>query len=129
MEKIKISSDKRMELIDITSRVQQIVHDSGTEKGSVLIYCPHTTAAITINEGADPAVQRDVSRALDELVPDIEFQHREGNSDAHFKSSLVGASEKVIVRNKKIKLGRWQKIFFCEFDGPRSRKVWVQITE
>lgn len=129
MEKIKISSDERKELIDITSRVQQIVHDSGIEKGSVLVYCPHTTASITINEGADPAVRKDISRALDELVPDIDFRHREGNSDAHFKSSVVGPSEEVPVRNKKIKLGRWQKIFFCEFDGPRSRKVWVQIKE
>ncbi len=125
MEKIEISSDERNQLIDITSRVQQIVHESGIEKGSAFIYCPHTTAAITINEGADPAVKRDISNALKKLVPDIDFQHREGNSDAHFKSSLIGASEEVPIENKKIKLGRWQKIFFCEFDGPRSRNTWV----
>lgn len=125
----EISSDKRNQLIDITSKVQQIVHDSGIEKGDCLVFCPHTTAAVTINEGADPAVQKDFVNALEEIIPDIDFQHMEGNSDAHIKSSLIGPSEQVLVRNKKIKLGRWQKIFFCEFDGPRSRKVWVRVSE
>lgn len=127
--KLEISSDKRNQLIDITSRVQQIVHDSEIEKGSCLVYCPHTTAAVTINEGADPAVQRDLLNALEEIIPDIDFEHMEGNSDAHIKSSLIGPSEQILVRNKKIKLGRWQKIFFCEFDGPRTRRVWVRVSE
>lgn len=129
MEEIEISSDKRNQTIDVTSKIQQIVHDSGIEKGICLIYCPHTTGAITINEGADPAVQEDILNALEELVPDISFQHREGNSDAHLKSSIVGPSEKVPIRNKSMKLGRWQKVFFCEFDGPRSRKVWVETID
>lgn len=127
MESISISSDERNQLIDITSRVQQIVHDSETEEGSCLIYSPHTTAAITINEGADPAVQKDILNALKEIIPNINFEHREGNSDAHMKSSLIGPSEKVLIRNRKLKLGSWQKIFFCEFDGPRSRNVWIKI--
>lgn len=129
MEEIEISSEERNQTIDITSRVQQFVHDSGIEKGVCLIYCPHTTAGITINEGADPAVQRDILDSLTEIVPDIDFKHREGNSDAHLKSSLIGPSEKILVRNKKLKLGTWQKIFFCEFDGPRTRKVWIETIE
>ncbi|KXA91068.1 hypothetical protein AKJ63_01940 [candidate division MSBL1 archaeon SCGC-AAA259D18] len=129
MNIIEISSKKRNQFIDIDSRVQQIVHDSGVEEGTCLIYCPHTTAAITINEGADPAVQKDLLRALDEIVPDIDFQHMEGNSDAHLKSSLLGASERVPIRNRKLKLGRWQKIFFCEFDGPKERRVWVKVNK
>lgn len=129
MKEIEVSSDERKQLIDINSRVQQVVHDSGVEKGTCLIYCPHTTAAITINEGADPAVREDISRALDEIVPDIDFRHMESNSDAHIKSSLIGPSELVPVRNRKLKLGRWQKIFFCEFDGPRSRRAWVGVKE
>lgn len=127
MEEIQISSEKRNQMIDITSRVQQLVHDSGAEEGTCLIYCPHTTAAITINEGADPAVQEDILNALEEIIPAIDFQHMEGNSDAHIKSSMVGPSEEIPIRNRKIKLGRWQKIFFCEFDGPRSRNVWIKV--
>lgn len=129
MEEIQISSEKKNQMIDITSRVQQIVHDSDVKEGTCLVYCPHTTAAITINEGADPAVQKDILNALKEIIPDIDFQHVEGNSDAHIKSSLIGASEEVSVRNRKIKLSRWQKIFFCEFDGPRSRNVWIKVKE
>lgn len=112
-------------MVDITSRIQQVVHDSEIEEGTCFIYCPHTTAAITINEGADPAVKKDILKALDEIVPDIEFSHLEGNSDAHFKSSIVGSNEEVLINNRKLKLGRWQKVFFCEFDGPRTRKVWI----
>jgi len=129
MKEIEISSEERNQMIDITSRVQQFVHESGTGKGICLIYCPHTTAGITINEGADPAVQRDLLSSLTEIVPDIEFRHREGNSDAHLKSSLIGSSEKVLIRNRKVKLGTWQKVFFCEFDGPRNRKVWIETID
>ncbi len=129
MRSISIESEKRNQMIDITSRIQQIVHESGLEQGTVLIYSPHTTGAITINEGADPAVQKDMLTALKKIIPDVDFEHMEGNSDAHIKSSLVGPSEQVLIRNKKIKLGRWQKIFFCEFDGPRSRNVWVEVSE
>ncbi len=129
MESISISSEEKTQQIDITSRVQQIVHDSEIKEGTCLIYSPHTTSAITINEGADPAVQEDIRRALTEIIPNIKFKHMEGNSDAHVKSSLIGPSERVIIRNRKIKLGRWQKIFFCEFDGPRSRNVWIEVSE
>lgn len=129
MKEIEISSEERNQMIDITSRVQQFVHEFGTGKGICLIYCPHTTAGITINEGADPAVQRDLLSSLTEIVPDIEFRHREGNSDAHLKSSLIGSSEKVLIRNRKVKLGTWQKVFFCEFDGPRNRKVWIETID
>lgn len=126
MEEINIETDERNQLVDLTSRVQQIVQDSGIDKGTCLIYCPHTTGAITINEGADPAVRRDLLTALTEIVPDIDFQHLEGNSDAHVKTSLIGPSEVVAIENRNVKLGRWQKIFFCEFDGPRSRRVWIE---
>ncbi|KXB07044.1 hypothetical protein AKJ51_02175 [candidate division MSBL1 archaeon SCGC-AAA382A20] len=129
MEKINISTEKKNQTINITSRVQQIIHDSGIERGMCLVYCPHTTAAITINEGADPAVQKDILNALEEIVPNIDFKHKEGNSDAHVKSSIIGPSEKILVRNRKLKLGTWQKVFFCEFDGPRSRKAWVEMIE
>lgn len=129
MNTIEISSKKRNQFIDIDSKVQQLVHDSGVEEGTCLVYCPHTTAGITINEGADPAVRADLLRALDEIVPNIDYQHMEGNSDAHLKSSLIGASEVIPIKNRKLKLGRWQKIYFCEFDGPRTRKVWIKINE
>lgn len=127
MKKVEVKTERRNQLIDITSRVQQLVHDSAIEEGDCFVYCPHTTAAVTINEGADPAVRKDILRSLEELVPDIDFQHKEGNSDAHLKSSIIGPSEKIPVRNRKLKLGRWQKIFFCEFDGPRTRKVWISM--
>ena len=126
LKEIEISTNERNQMVDITSRVQQVVHDSGVEEGTCTVYCPHTTAAVTINEGADPAVQDDIVRSLKEIVPGINFKHMEGNSDAHLKASIVGPSETVIVRNKKLKLGRWQKIFFCEFDGPRSRTAWIE---
>jgi len=129
MKEIKIQTDQRNQFIDLNSKVQQAVHESGVEDGRCLVYCPHTTGAITINEGADPAVQDDLLSALKRLVPDIEFSHQEGNSDAHLKSSIVGASETVPVRNRSLKLGEWQKIFFCEFDGPRTRKVIIQVSE
>ncbi len=129
MESISLNTEERNQLVDITSRIQQIVNDTETEEGTCMIYSPHTTAAITINEGADPDVQRDILKALKEIIPNINFKHMEGNSDAHIKSSLIGPSEQVVIRNRKLKLGRWQKIFFCEFDGPRSRNVWVEVTK
>ncbi len=127
MKKIEINTDERNQMINITSRIQQYVHDTEIEDGECVVYCPHTTGAITINEGADPSVQKDILKSLKELVPKINFQHAEGNSDAHLKSSIIGPSEIIPVRNKKLKLGKWQKVFFCEFDGPRSRKIWVKV--
>jgi secondary thiamine-phosphate synthase enzyme len=124
-----VSTKKRNQLIDITSRVSSAVSQSGVTDGDVIVYCPHTTAAITINENADPSVLHDILLTLEELIPHHRpgYQHYEGNSDAHCKSSLLGCSEQILIKDKSLQLGTWQGIFFCEFDGPRSRKVYVQI--
>ncbi len=124
-----VSTKKRNQLIDITSQVGSAVSQSGITDGDVIVYCPHTTAAITINENADPSVIHDLLLTLEELVPHHRpgYQHYEGNSDAHCKSSLIGCSKQILIRDKTLLLGTWQGIFFCEFDGPRSRTVIVQI--
>lgn len=115
---------------DITASVKLAVKESGVTEGICTVYCPHTTAAITINENADPNVQRDLKFALIDAFGDHdrpEFQHFEGNSHAHLKSSLIGASETIPISRGSLVLGTWQAIYFCEFDGPRSRKFYVQI--
>jgi secondary thiamine-phosphate synthase enzyme len=124
-----VRTQSRTEMIDITRQVESIVRESGIADGEVVVFCPHTTAAITINENADPSVPHDILLTLDELLPRSRrgYRHSEGNSDAHCKSSLVGCSEKVLLRNGALTLGTWQGIFFCEFDGSRSRKVIVQV--
>lgn len=123
-----VATSKRMEMIDITGQLQHEITKSKTEEGVLFVFNPHTTAAITINEGADPAVQNDIIAALQKVVPmNFAYTHLEGNSPAHLMSSLVGTSENVFVESGKIKLGTWQKIFFCEFDGPRARKVLWRI--
>jgi len=128
MKEISVETHSRAEMIDITAAVQKAVREGKIEEGICLIYTPHTTAAITINENADPDVPRDILAALDMAVPlSANYRHAEGNSVAHVKSSLVGASELVIIENGRLVLGTWQSIFFCEFDGPRSRKVLVSI--
>jgi secondary thiamine-phosphate synthase enzyme len=125
---IQLSSYSRNELIDITANVVDLVKKSGVTSGVVYLCCLHTTAGITINEGADPDVRRDISRFFEHLVPvDAPFDHSEGNSDAHVKSSLVGVSETVFISGGRLLLGTWQAIYFCEFDGPRTRKVAVKI--
>ncbi|RQW85602.1 MAG: YjbQ family protein [Geobacter sp.] len=125
---IQLSSRSRNELIDITPRIVEIVKNSGVSSAVLYLCCPHTTAGITVNEGADPDVRRDISRFLEKLVPvDAPFDHSEGNSDAHVKSSLVGVSETLLIENGRLLLGTWQAVYFCEFDGPRSRKVVVKI--
>ena len=128
-EDFRISTKIRNQMIDITSQVHSLVGKSGVTDGQATVYCPHTTAAITINENADPSVPHDMLLTLEELMPQRRsgYRHSEGNSDAHCKSSLVGCSEQVLIKNKSLDLGTWQGIFFCEFDGPRSRKVIVQI--
>jgi secondary thiamine-phosphate synthase enzyme len=128
-ETFGLSSKNRNEMIDVTSKVSSVVSKSGIENGDVIVYCPHTTAAITINENADPSVPHDILLTLSELIPPNRpgYRHYEGNSDAHSKSSMVGCSEQVLVKDGKLALGTWQGIFFCEFDGPRSRKVLVQV--
>ena len=122
-------SKKRIELIDITSHVQNIVKRSGIKEGVCYVYVPHTTAAVTINENADPNVINDIQNYLNKLVPfDGPYSHAEGNSDAHIKTSLVGCSKIIVVTNGGLLLGTWQGIFFCEFDGPRNRKVHIKVT-
>jgi len=124
-----VSTKSRNEMIDITGQVSSIVGQSDISNGDVIVYCPHTTAAITINENADPSVPHDILLVLEELVPHSNpgYRHSEGNSDAHCKSTLVGCSKQLLVKNGALELGTWQGIFFCEFDGPRSRKVYVQV--
>ncbi|MBN2457145.1 MAG: YjbQ family protein [Sedimentisphaerales bacterium] len=124
-----VTSKQRNQMIDITSQVHLAVSESGISTGVLTVYCPHTTAAITINENADPSVPHDILYALSELVPHHQsgYRHVEGNSDAHCKSSLIGCSETVLIKGSELFLGTWQGIFFCEFDGPRSRKVILRI--
>ncbi len=125
----RISTKQRNEMIDITNQVGSLVAQSGISNGDVIVYCPHTTAAITINENADPSVPHDILLTLAELVPHHRsgYRHSEGNSDAHCKSSLIGCSEQILIKDKSLELGTWQGVFFCEFDGPRSRRAIVQI--
>jgi secondary thiamine-phosphate synthase enzyme len=114
-------------MVDITSQVQNEVSKGNLDDGLCVVYVPHTTAGITINEGADPAVCKDILNKLNDLVPaNAGYRHMEGNADSHIKTSLMGSSVTVIVENGRLVLGTWQKIFFCEFDGPRSRKVFVK---
>jgi secondary thiamine-phosphate synthase enzyme len=127
LKEMAVSSSKKQEIIDITGSVGDIVSESKAKNGICVVYCPHTTAAITINENYDPDVKRDINYALDKIVPSSGYKHMEGNSDGHVKSSLVGISETIIIADAKLKLGRWQGICFCEFDGPRERKVFVKI--
>jgi secondary thiamine-phosphate synthase enzyme len=128
-EEFRISTKSRNQMIDITGEVRSFVSQSGITNGDAIVYCPHTTAAITINENADPSVPHDILLTLEELLPHHRpgYQHSEGNSDAHCKSSLIGCSEQILIKDKSLDLGTWQGIFFCEFDGPRSRKVIIQI--
>ena len=124
-----VQSRDRNQIIDITSQVNSIISEAGICNGDVIVYCPHTTAAVTINENADPSVPHDILLTLAELVPPNQpgYRHSEGNSDSHCKSSIIGCSEQILIKNKSLSLGTWQGIFFCEFDGPRSRRVMVQI--
>jgi len=128
MKEVSVQTHSRFEMIDITAAVQKMVREEKIESGIGLVYTPHTTAAITINENADPDVPRDILASLDRAVPlSAGYRHSEGNSAAHVKSSLVGTSEMVIIENGRLVLGTWQSIFFCEFDGPRTRKVIVKF--
>jgi secondary thiamine-phosphate synthase enzyme len=125
---ISIKSKGRTEFIDITAEVQNAVNKSGIKDGVCYIFVPHTTAGITINESADPDVASDIQKELSKIAPyGSHYRHTEGNADSHIKTSIVGSSEVVFIEGGKLKLGTWQGIFFCEFDGPRNRKVWVKI--
>lgn len=128
MEHISIRTSQRNQLVNITSQVQEAVRESGVEDGLVCVFCPHTTAAITINENADPDVVSDILGYMSKLIPrNSGFDHVEGNSDSHIKSSLVAPSLTVIIEGGRLQLGTWQGIYFAEFDGPRTRRIWVKI--
>lgn len=125
---LTVKTQTQTQLVDITDRVQQAVAASGIGEGFCMLYVPHTTAAVTINESADPSVNTDIVTALNKIVPwDAGYRHLEGNSPAHVKSSLIGASEWIAIENGKLMLGTWQGIFFCEFDGPRTRKLNIRF--
>jgi secondary thiamine-phosphate synthase enzyme len=128
LKSFNVKTRSRSEFIDITSQVQDMVGESGIKSGVCYVYVPHTTAAVTINEGADPSVVKDILNTLNKLVPrNGNYSHMEGNSDAHIKTSLMGSSDAVIIEKGKLQLGTWQSIFFCEFDGSRNRRVMVKI--
>lgn len=130
LNEIPIKSAKRIEFIDITAEVQNTLKESKIENGLCVVYAPHITAAITINENADPDVIADIIAMLNALVPEKgNYSHSEGNSDAHIKSSLLGNEKTLIIKNGKLLLGKWQGIYFCEFDGPRERKVYIKTLE
>ena len=125
---INVKTGSRIDMVDMTSMIQIEISKSGIKEGICIAYVPHTTAGITINEGADPAVCQDIMTKLNELAPpNAGYRHTEGNADSHIKASLMGSSISVMVENGSLVLGTWQKIFFCEFDGPRTRKVYVRI--
>lgn len=127
---LKVKTKSRTQFVDVTSQVQDVVRSSGIAHGLCMLYVPHTTAAVTINESADPSVKSDILMVLNEIVPwKANYRHMEGNSPAHIKSTLVGASELITVENGRLALGTWQGIFFCEFDGPRTRKLHVRLSE
>ena len=125
---LRLRTNRKVELVDITPRVEEAVHN--LKEGVVHLFVPHTTAGIIINENADPSVRVDIEAMLARIVPDdFPYSHLEGNSPAHVKASLVGSSVFVPVEGGRLRLGRWQGIFFCEFDGPRSREVWLSLIE
>jgi secondary thiamine-phosphate synthase enzyme len=128
LRQIEISTRSRIVLEDITMQVQRAVSESGVRDGACLVYVPHTTAGVTVNENADPSVQRDILTTLSKLVPrDGSYSHTEGNADAHIKASLVGSSAMVFIESGRLVLGTWQGIYLCEFDGPRRRRVLVKV--
>ena len=128
--KISIKTTERNQFLDITHEINDLINRHNIKNGIAIIYTPHTTAGVTINENADPSVRKDISEFLSKKIPyHGNYKHLEGNADSHIKSSLIGCSEIVIIKNSKLMLGTWQGIFFCEFDGPRRREVWVKIIE
>jgi secondary thiamine-phosphate synthase enzyme len=125
---LRVKTNARTELVDITQAIQRLVAESGVRSGVCYLYVPHTTAALTINENTDPNVGRDILKELNKIIPfDDDYGHSEGNSAAHIKSTLVGMSKSVLVDEGRLALGAWQAVFFCEFDGPRDRRVMVKV--
>ena len=128
LNRFKLPTSKRAQIIDITETVKNCVKDSKIEEGIAIVYSPHTTAGITINEGADPDVRTDINSALERIVPrDWNFLHAEGNSDSHIKTSMMNPGQTLIISEGKLVLGTWQAIYFCEFDGPRTRTFYVKV--
>jgi len=127
-QELTVRTHNRIELVDITAQIQKFIRDHKVESGLLVLFVPHTTAAITVNENADPSVQRDILAELNRLIPLTgSYQHSEGNSAAHIKSTVIGPSQTFIIEGGQLALGTWQGLFFCEFDGPRTRKVWIKI--
>jgi len=130
MKELCISSQQRNQMIDITDDVEKLAKEEKINDGFIIVYIPHTTAGITINEGADPSVQQDIIKTLQKLIPTSrDYNHTEGNSDAHIKASLLGSSVTVLINKGKLVLGTWQHIFFYEGDGPRNRMVYIHISK
>ena len=125
----QVNTKKRVEFVDITGMISEIIKKSGIKDGLCVVYVPHTTAGVTINENADPTVRMDIAQVLGELVPrnKPEYRHLEGNSDSHVKTSMMGSSVSIPIVNGQLLLGTWQGVFFCEFDGPRARKVYIKL--
>jgi len=130
LKHIDVKTNSRTEMIDITSKIQNIINETDIKDGICYLYVPHTTAAITINEGADPSVKKDILQSLNNLIPqDAGYSHIEGNADSHIKTTLINPCIFVFIKEGKLQIGRWQSIFFCEFDGPRQREVIVKIVK
>jgi secondary thiamine-phosphate synthase enzyme len=130
IEEFSISTSKKQEIVDITNNIKEIVKKSNIKEGICIIYCPHTTAGITINENADSDVKKDILKKFSSLIPEKEnYSHSEGNSDAHIKSSILGNEKTIIIKDDKLLLGTWQGIYFFEGDGPRQREIFVKIME
>ena len=130
MYEFSVQTHAHTEFLNIDAEVQQHITDSGIQQGSVQLFIPHTTAGIMINENADPDVTADMEKILDRVVPwTADYDHAEGNSAAHVKASMMGSSETVFIENGRLAFGTWQSIYFCEFDGPRNRKVWLRISK
>ena len=129
MKEVSVRTRDHCQFVNIDDEVQRVVTESGVVEGVCHVFVPHTTSGVTINENADPNVVRDIESVLDKLVPWTGgYAHVEGNSAAHVKASMMGFCQTVLIRNGRLALGTWQSLYFCEFDGPRSRKVWVQVT-
>ena len=127
---LSVKTRETTELVDITSNINRLVQESGVDQGLCMLYVPHTTAAVTINESADPSVKSDMLMIINQIIPwKANYRHLEGNSAAHIKTTLLGSSELIAIENQQLVLGTWQGIFFCEFDGPRNRKLQVRILE
>ena len=125
---LSVKTRETTELVDITSDINRLVQESGVDQGLCMLYVPHTTAAVTINESADPSVKSDMLKIINQIIPwEAGYRHLEGNSAAHIKTTLVGSSELIAIENNQLALGTWQGVFFCEFDGPRSRKLQVRM--